>query len=114
MYAVIFEAVPAGKGREEYLAIAAKMREFIADQKGFLSIERFQSLVDEKRMLSLSFWETEPDIESWRNQFDHRKAQKAGKERLFESYRIRVAEVVRDYTNTDRQEAPADSVEYLG
>lgn len=60
-------------------------------------------------MLSLSFWRDENSIAEWRNVLEHRNAQKKGKESLFRSYRIRVAEVVRDYTETDRKEAPADS-----
>lgn len=114
MFAVIFEVKPTVEGKADYLAIAARLREFLKDQEGFISIERFQSLVEEGKVLSLSFWETEPDITSWRNQLDHREGQRKGKEELFESYRIRVAEVVRDYTNMDREQAHDDSVEALG
>jgi len=114
MFAVIFEVTPTTEGKEEYLAIAARLKEFLAGQNGFISIERFQSLVEEGKMLSLSFWETEPDIASWRNQLDHREGQRKGKDSLFKSYRIRVAEVVRDYTEMNRAEAPQDSIEALG
>ncbi len=114
MYAVIFEVFTKPEGRDEYLEIAARLREFLKEQPGFLSVERFESLVEEGKVLSLSFWETEPDIRNWRNQSDHREGQKAGKEALFSSYRIRVAQVVRDYTDSMRDEAPADSMEYFG
>lgn len=113
MFAVIFEVKPKDEGRQEYLNIAALLRDFLEEQKGFISIERFQSLVDEKKVLSLSFWATEPDIANWRNQLDHRKGQQKGKDELFESYRIRVAEVVRDYSDSARIQAPADSVDAL-
>ena len=81
----------------------------MVEQEGFISIERFQSLVEEGKILSLSFWEDEEAIKKWRNVMEHRVAQKKGKYELFESYRIRVAEVVRDYSKTDRNGAPSDS-----
>ena len=74
---------------------------------------RFQSLADEGKILSLSFWRDESAVAEWRNVLEHRIAQKKGKEYLFSSYRIRVAEVIRDYTATDRNEAPTDSNEAL-
>ncbi len=113
MLAVIFEVKPTAEGKEEYLKIAANLRTFLQDQKGFISIERFQSLVEEGKVLSLSFWEDESSVEVWRNIMEHRLGQKAGKERLFKSYRIRVAEVVRDYTDQERDEAPLDSNQYF-
>jgi heme-degrading monooxygenase HmoA len=109
MIAVIFEVKPKSEGKEEYLKIAAELREFLHKQDGFISIERFQSLVDENKVLSLSFWRDEESIRKWRNTLEHRNGQKRGKGSLFQSYRIRVAEVVRDYTESNRDEAPLDS-----
>ena len=109
MYAVIFEVIPHGEGKAEYLEIAGMIRSFLENRKGFISIERFQSLVHERKLLSLSFWEDEQSIDEWRNLFEHRHAQTQGRSRLFESYRIRVAQVVRDYTDTDRTDTPVDS-----
>lgn len=106
MIAVIFEVYPTKEGKAEYLAIAAGLREFLANRPGFISIERFQSLADEQKLLSLSFWEDEESVTTWRNLLEHRIAQKKGKDGLFEKYRIRVAQVVRDYTDSDRQQAP--------
>jgi heme-degrading monooxygenase HmoA len=106
MYTVIFEVEPTAEGKAEYLEIAARLREILVQQPGFISIERFQSLVDEGKILSLSFWEDEAAIKGWRNQVEHRMAQQEGKERLFKSYRIRVAEVLRDYTLVEREQAP--------
>jgi heme-degrading monooxygenase HmoA len=114
MLAVIFEVQPTAEGRDEYLAIATNLRRFLEGRDGFISIERFQSLVDEEKILSLSFWRDEASIEDWRNLFDHRLAQEKGKTSLFRHYRIRVAEVVRDYTANDRDEAPADSRAHHG
>ena len=109
MYAVIFEVTPTSQGKEEYLKIAAQLRDMLKDLDGFISIERFQSLVDDEKILSLSFWRDENAIAKWRNLLDHRTAQKAGRDTLFKSYRIRVAQVVRDYSDSERKEAPADS-----
>ncbi len=111
MYAVIFEVKPKAEGREKYLEIAGELRKFLEDQEGFISIERFQSLLDEGKVLSLSFWESEQAIENWCNIHEHRMGQKAGREQLFHSYRIRIAKVMRDYTETKRDEAPKDSNE---
>lgn len=112
MYAVIFEVIPTKTGKEEYLQIASMLKQFLQDRNGFISIERFQSLVDENKLLSLSFWEDEKSIELWRNQFEHRMAQDKGNAGIFEDYRIRVAKVERDYTKTNREQAPKDSNEH--
>ena len=114
MIAVIFEVKPKAEGKEEYLRIAGELRKFLEGREGFISIERFQSLVDEGKVLSLSFWEDEESIARWRNLMEHREAQRAGKESLFHSYRICVGEVVRQYTESDRDHAPEDSNVALG
>ena len=100
------------EGKEEYLKIASTLKEFLPSQKGFISIERFQSLVEENKLLSLSFWEDEEAISIWRNLFEHRIAQDKGNKELFTEYRIRVANVVRDYSKEKREEAPKDSNEH--
>lgn len=109
MIAVIFEVHPTAEGRDAYLAIAAELRAFLEGRDGFISIERFQSLVDEGKLLSLSFWRDEAAVAAWRNLLEHRQAQARGKASLFRDYRIRVAEVLRDYGPNDRAQAPADS-----
>ena len=114
MFAVIFEGKPISEGKEEYLKIAAELRTFLKDRAGFISIERFQSLNDDGKILSLSFWESEESIAEWRNIIQHRTAQKKGKTSLFHSYRIRVAKITRDYSESDRTEAPLDSRKTLG
>lgn len=112
MYAVIFEVWPTREGKDEYLQIASKLKEFLENREGFISIERFQSLSDENKLLSLSFWEDEKSIEIWRNLFEHRIAQDKGNTRIFNDYRIRVANVLRDYTKEKREQAPKDSNEH--
>ena len=90
----------------EYLEIAAKLKPFLTEQEGFISAERFKSLTEEGKLLSLSFWENEDAIGKWRNKVEHKFGQDTGRKKLFHSYRIRVAEIVRDYTHKDRKEAP--------
>ena len=114
MIAVIFEVWPKDAGKETYLKIASELKPMLENRDGFISIERFESLVEEGKLLSLSFWQDEAAIARWRNEIEHRQAQKAGKEQLFERYRIRVASVVRDYSNTERAQVPEDSSVALG
>jgi heme-degrading monooxygenase HmoA len=109
MIAVIFEVWPADGRKQTYLDIAAELRPDLEKIDGFLSIERFQSLSDETKLLSLSFWRDEEAVKAWRNLEHHRAAQKAGGGGVFRDYRLRVAHVVRDYGMTEREEAPKDS-----
>jgi heme-degrading monooxygenase HmoA len=109
MYAVIFEVEPKPDGKAEYLDIAAALRQDLEKMDGFISIERFQSLTNEGKILSLSFWRDEEAVVGWRNQSKHQKAQAKGYNELFENYRLRIAEVQRDYTKTDRDEAPQET-----
>ncbi len=113
MLAVIFEVIPKAAGKQEYLQIAAELKSHLAEIPGFISIERFQSLVDPDKILSLSFWESEEAIQQWRNLEVHRAAQARGRNGLFEDYRIRVAGVVRDYSMREREETPDDSRSFL-
>lgn len=114
MIAVIFEVTPAEGRREVYLGIAADLRPLLDGIDGFISIERFQSLTDPARVLSLSFWRDEDAVRQWRNSEDHRQAQKAGRAGVFSDYRLRIAHVVRDYGMFDRAEVPADSQRVQG
>ena len=98
MYSVIFEVKVKKSGQDEYLAIAAELKKQLIEVNGFISIERFTSLVQEGKILSLSFWETQESIQEWKANFDHLNAQAKGRETLFEDYRIRIAKVVKDYT----------------
>ncbi|MDS9470099.1 antibiotic biosynthesis monooxygenase [Paracoccus sp. MBLB3053] len=109
MIAVIFEAELAEGRRQEYLDLAAELRPLLAGIDGFISIERFQSLTNPGKLLSLSFWRDEAAIAAWRNLSAHRKAQAAGRDHVFSDYRLRIAEVARDYGMEARGEAPDDS-----
>lgn len=109
MIAVIFEVEPADGRKDEYLDIAADMRPMLDQVDGFTSVERFQSLTDPKKVLSLSFFEDEAAIARWRTLNAHRGAQTKGRGGVFADYRLRIANVVRDYGMFDRAQAPSDS-----
>ncbi|MDO4165425.1 MAG: antibiotic biosynthesis monooxygenase [Bacteroides sp.] len=112
--AVIFEVTPTEKGKDEYFKLGAALKEELQKMPGFISVERFASVNNEGKFLSLSFWENEEAAAGWRNQMYHRSGQKKGHDTLFESYRISVGEIVREYTDQKREQAPADSNAYLG
>jgi heme-degrading monooxygenase HmoA len=107
--AVIFEVTPAPGQKQAYLDIAASLKAELVKMDGFISIERFQSLTDSAKLLSLSFWADEDAVARWRQVEDHRHAQTAGRHGIFADYRLRIASVIRDYGMTDRDQAPADS-----
>jgi heme-degrading monooxygenase HmoA len=109
MIAIIFEVTPHDGKKDEYLSIAASMRSLVEQIDGFISVERFQSLTNPEKLLSISFYETEAAVDRWRQLTEHRNAQSVGRDRIFKDYRIRVLSVIRDYGMTDRDEAPADS-----
>ena len=114
MIAVIFEVQVAEGKTEEYLDIANEIKPLLADIDGFISIERFQSLTNEGKVLSLSFWRDEEAIQEWRSLECHRYAQTKGRGGVFNNYRLRVAGVIRDYGMNDRAEAPKDSLAVHG
>ena len=112
MLAVIFELEPIEASKQQYLDIAAALGPELEGIDGFISIERFESLSQPGKLLSLSFWRDEAAISAWRNLTEHRSAQQAGRDTLFHDYRLRVANVIRDYTLQQRSTAPADSLEF--
>ena len=109
MIAVIFEVTPNPEHKQKYLDIAASLRPQLEKVDGFISIERFQSLTDQNKILSLSFFRDEQAVADWRALQAHRSAQSAGRSGIFQDYRLRVAGVIRDYGLFDRAQAPADS-----
>ncbi|MBO3759179.1 antibiotic biosynthesis monooxygenase [Ciceribacter sp. L1K23] len=114
MIAVIFEVVPADGMRTSYLARAQMLRPLLQDVDGFLSIERFESLSEPGKILSLSFWRDEAAVTAWRRTEEHRQAQESGRSGIFADYRLRVAHVMRDYGLGPRDQAPKDSRELHG
>ena len=109
MIAIIFEVWPQDGRREHYLNIAARLRSELAQVDGFISVERFESLTERGKMLSLSFFRDEAAVQQWRQLEAHRVAQAAGRGGVFRDYRLRVASVLRDYGMHEREQAPQDS-----
>lgn len=109
MIAVIFEVLPHPEHKQEYLDIAASLRPLLDEADGFISIERFQSLTQPGKILSLSFFRDEEAITQWRQLEAHRAAQSAGRASIFQDYRLRIASVIRDYGMNERAQAPGDS-----
>lgn len=111
MIAVIFEVRPKAGERDHYLAIAADLRPLLEQVDGFISVERFESLVEPGKLLSLSFWRDEEAVRNWRCAPAHRDAQDCGRAEIFSDYRLRIAGVIRDYGMFDRAQAPAREIE---
>ena len=110
MIAMVFEVwLKEGAHKQDYLDQAAKLRELVESIDGFISIERFESLYEPGKILSLGFFRDENAIHEWRNLPEHREAQILGRKKFFSDYRLRIAEVNRDYGMQDRQQAPSDS-----
>src|SRR3978361_832581 len=109
MIAVIFEVWPKPEHKQEYLDLAAELRPILETIDGFISIERFESLTEKGKILSLSFFRDEEAVAAWRNIPQHRRTQAKGRAKIFDDYHLRIAGVVRDYGMTDRAQVPRDS-----
>jgi heme-degrading monooxygenase HmoA len=109
MIAVIFEGIPHADQSQKYLDIAAQLRPLLDGIDGFITIERFESLYEPGKILSLSFWRDEEAINTWRQLEEHRAAQMQGRATIFRDYRIRIASVFRDYSMFQREQTPLDS-----
>jgi heme-degrading monooxygenase HmoA len=114
MIAVIFEFTPAEGRFADYLALVETLRQDLANAEGFISLERFESITSKGKFVSLQYWRDEECVRKWRTLQKHREAQKKGRAGIFKSYRLRIAQVVRDYTMDERAQAPADSVQVHG
>lgn len=110
MIAILFEVVPAEM--DAYLGHAARLRPLLDRHPGFVSVERFRSLANPGKLISLSFFEDEATVQAWRARPEHRETQAAGRAGVLTDYRLRVAEVRRDYGMTDRAECPLDSLSF--
>ena len=109
MIAMIFEFTASEQHFGEYMSEAAALRPLLSSIKGFISVERFESKTTPGKFVSIGFFEDESAMGEWRNLSEHRRVQKLGRARLFENYRLRIASVIRDYSMSDREQAPEDS-----
>ena len=114
MIAVIFEFTPKDGRFADYKALAEGLADDVRNSDGFVSIERFESISNKGKFVSLSFWRDEEAVRKWRNLQKHREAQRKGRGGIFSSYRLRVAQVLRDYTMDERAQTPSDSVKAHG
>ena len=110
---VLFEVKPTKAGLQKYLDLAAMLKPMLAGFEGFIRAERFSSINEEGKLLSMNVWTDEAAVARWRNVIQHRMSQKEGREKLFESYKITVCSTLRTYTDTDRVQAPADSNDFF-
>ena len=114
MIAVIFEFTPKEGRFADYKALAEGLADDVRNSDGFLSIERFESITNKGKFVSLSFWRDEEAVRKWRNLQKHREAQRQGRGSIFQGYRLRVAQVLRDYSMDERSQVPADSAQVHG
>ena len=110
---VLSEVKPAKAGMQKYLDLAAMLKPMLAGFEGFIRAERFSSLNEDGKLLSMNVWTDETAVERWRNVMQHRMSQKEGRDKLFESYKITVCSEIRSYTDTERAQAPQDSDQYF-
>lgn len=110
---VLFEVKPTQAGMKKYLDLAAMLKPMLAGFEGFIRAERFSSLNEDGKLLSMNVWTDETAVERWRNVMQHRMSQKEGREKLFDSYKITVCSEIRSYMDTDRAQAPQDSNQYF-
>ena len=106
MYAVIFEVEPRPGREQDYLDLAAALRSDVETIEGFISVERFQSLAKQNRLVSISYWRDADAVRRWREHTRHHMVQLQGRGAIFADYRITVAEVERQYGMFDRAQAP--------
>ncbi|MCC8024069.1 MAG: antibiotic biosynthesis monooxygenase [Clostridium sp.] len=111
---VLFEVKPTKAGMKKYLDLAAMLKPVLAGFEGFIRAERFTSLNEDGKLLSMNVWTDEAAVEGWRNIMQHRMSQKEGRDKLFENYKITVCSEIRSYTDTERGQAPQDSNRHLG
>jgi heme-degrading monooxygenase HmoA len=114
MIAVIFEFTAAEGRFADYKALAEGLSEEVRKFDGFVSIERFQSISNADKFVSISFWRDENAVRNWRNVQKHREAQSKGRRGIFSAYRLRICSVIRDYGMLERGQAPTDSVAVHG
>lgn len=111
---VLFEVKPTKEAMAKYLDLATMLKSMLAGFEGFIKAERFSSLSEDGKLLSMSVWKDESAVERWRNTLEHRMSQKEGRNSLFECYKITVYFTIRKYSEKDRAEAPTDTKQYFG
>lgn len=106
---VLGEIWVADGGEQEYLALAEGLRDAVSRIDGFIAMERFTSVSEVGKIMSVSYWRDEEAVAAFRNLPANRAAETRARAGLFRDYRVLVAGVTRDYGLQQRAEAPADS-----
>jgi heme-degrading monooxygenase HmoA len=96
VFVVIFRA-QVRRFDDEYSKVAARMRDLAIRQYGCLE---FHSVTEGDQEVAVSYWPDEESIRAWRNHPEHVRAQQLGRDRWYESYRVQVAEITREYRTT--------------
>ena len=98
MIVVLFEFEPDPSFEDRYFELAGILRENVEQIEGFISVERFESVSESGRFISVSTWQDLDAVKRWREHMEHMAAQNEAKDQgIFRNFRIRVAEVIRDY-----------------
>lgn len=84
-------------GDDGYAETAARMDELAARQPGYLGIEAARAGEDGGPSITVSYWATEEDARAWKRVGEHLAAQRAGRDRWYEAYELRIAMVTRAY-----------------
>ena len=79
---------------EGYADTVARMQAYARAQAGYLGREAAEA---NRFEITISYWRDLDSIAAWRRQLDHQGAQRLGRERWYESYRVRIARVEREY-----------------
>lgn len=91
MYAVIFKASVA-EPDEDYSRMAQRLKELAFEKYGCLD---FVSVTEGNKEIAISYWETEQHILEWKNDPEHRKAQRLGQDKWYRSFSIEICEVIK-------------------
>ncbi len=110
MVVVIFEVTfKDDTCREEFYQQGDRLSGYLRGNPDFLGSANYHSPTDPNTDLCLNYWTDREAVDKWRNQNEHRIMQQFGRSNLFKSYNIRVCDMIREYSNQDRKQAPDDS-----
>lgn len=110
MVVVLFELQAVPGQNQTYVDLVNKLTPLLEPMDGFISVECFQSTLNPEKVMSVTTWRDEDAVVKWRNVDAHLSAQKAGRDKIFRDYRVRVTSVIRDYGLYQREQAPEDSL----
>ena len=89
---LFFEVAPNPGHLNHYFLYVEKLKPELEKQKGLIRLNRYRALLDDQSLLSHQLWDSEKSLENWRQNKQHRLAQKAGIKKHFKDYRIRIGQ----------------------